>query len=74
MKKTLAFAALILLYVLHQDFWLWDNGTLVFGFLPAGLLYHAGYCVLASLLLAFLIRHAWPANLPAGQSEEDTGK
>ena len=33
MKKTLAFAALILLYVLHQDFWLWDNGTLVFGFL-----------------------------------------
>lgn len=32
-------------YALHQDFWFWKSSELVFGILPIGLAYHAGYCV-----------------------------
>ena len=58
------FAVLILVViVLHQDIWLWTNKTLVFGFLPAGLAYHAGYSILAALTMALLVRYLWPAHL-----------
>ena len=34
----------IAVYVLHQDFWNWKKAQpLVFGFLPPGLAYHAGF-------------------------------
>jgi hypothetical protein len=52
------------LYLLHQDFWFWQSARpLVFGFLPVGLAYHAGYCLTASLLMWALTRFAWPAHL-----------
>lgn len=47
--NTLFAAILALLFVLHQDFWLRDNATLVAG-LPAGLLYHLAYCGMVSLV------------------------
>ena len=70
MKKILSYASVFILYVLHQDFWLWDNGTLVFDMLPVGLLYHAGYCMAASLILALLCWNAWPAY---PQIEKESG-
>jgi len=58
------FVVLVLIViVLHQDTWLWTNKTLVFGFLPAGLAYHAGYSILAALTMALLVRYLWPAHL-----------
>jgi hypothetical protein len=51
-------------YVLHQDFWNWSKSEpLVFGFLPIGLAYHAGYSILASITMALLVRFAWPKHL-----------
>lgn len=48
--------AVIVLFALHQDFWLRDNSDLIAG-LPVGLLYHVGYCALVSLVLGlFLVR------------------
>ena len=62
MKKTLLGLATLAVYLLHQDFWFWRTARpLVFGFVPIGLVYHAAYCVLASLLLWLLVTHAWPA-------------
>jgi hypothetical protein len=64
--KVLLFLAVATLYVLHQDIWFWRTARpLVFGFLPVGLAYHAGYSVAASLVLALLVRFAWPAHLEA---------
>ena len=64
MKNTLLALATIALYLLHQDVWLWRSARpFVFGFLPVGLAYHALYCLLASLLMLLLVRHAWPARL-----------
>jgi hypothetical protein len=62
-----------LLYVLHQDFWLWrDARPLVFGFLPIGLFYHAAFMVATSLLLAALVTRAWPAHLEDEPSTDRT--
>ena len=58
-----ALALVMALYLLHQDFWLWKAKTLLFGFLPAGLAYHMGYSLLASLTLWALVRFAWPEHL-----------
>lgn len=64
MKKTLLVVAVIVVYVLHQDFWFWRTARpLVFGFVPIGLFYHAGFAVLASLLMWLLVKHAWPSHL-----------
>jgi hypothetical protein len=54
----------LLVYALHQDVWLWREARpLVFGVLPAGLAYHAAYTLAVPLLMAFLIRRAWPSHL-----------
>jgi len=53
----------IVLLVLHQDFWYWDDPTLVCGFLPIGLAYHALYTLVAACLWAGAVRCAWPSHL-----------
>ncbi len=56
-------AALFLtLLVLHQDTWNWDDGSLLFGFLPVGLAYHAAFSILSAALAAFAIRRLWPED------------
>jgi Protein of unknown function (DUF3311) len=67
LKRTRAalYAALVVLYLLHNDLWLWRDGRFVLG-LPVGLTYHVGYCLAAAALFALLVRRAWPADLAAG--------
>ena len=59
---VLALAA-VALYLLHQDFWFWRDGRLVFGFVPIGLFYHALYCVACAGLMWALVKFAWPSGL-----------
>ena len=61
-NKRLVSLGILLLTVLHQDFWLWENATLMFGFLPAGLAYHAFYSIAIACFWVLIIRYAWPAN------------
>ena len=71
--KTLLLTVLVLtVYILHQDVWNWRKvEPLVFGFLPIGLAYHAGYSVLASILMAILVKFAWPKHLETAESERN---
>ncbi len=62
MRWLLACVVLVVI-ALHQDVWNWTNRTLVFGYLPAGLAYHACYSVLAACTMALLVRFLWPAHL-----------
>jgi uncharacterized oligopeptide transporter (OPT) family protein len=62
-------AVIVLMIALHQDFWFWGDATLVFGVLPVGLAWHAAYSVLASVVLAGLVRYAWPAHLEESEPE-----
>lgn len=71
MNRLLLVAVVAALYLLHQDVWFWDQARpLLFGFLPVGLAYHAGYCLTVSLLMWTLTRVAWPAHLES--SDETT--
>ena len=70
MPKKLFLTLLVLaVFFLHQDFWNWKNGGLVFGFLPVGLAYHAAYSIIAACLMAMLVKFAWPAELDRFESE-----
>jgi Protein of unknown function (DUF3311) len=71
--KWLLVLLVLVVYALHQDFWNWTNSDLVFGVLPVGLAYHAGFSVLAAVMMAILVRYAWPEQLErsvAGETEE----
>jgi hypothetical protein len=62
--RSLAVVAVVVLYVLHQDFWFWlEARPLVFGFLPIGLFYHAAFTVATSAVLWLLVKAAWPSHL-----------
>ncbi len=61
--KWIAIAFIILLMVLHQDFWWWDDTSLVFGFIPIGLAYHALISLLAGLGWGLVVYFAWPTEL-----------
>jgi hypothetical protein len=63
MRKRLLYVVLLLVAVLHQDFWFWSDSTLVVGFLPAGLAYHAVYTLIVALLMWLLAEYAWPTHL-----------
>ena len=63
--------AAVVLGVLHQDFWFWDDRTLVLGFLPIGLFYHLLFSLTAAGLWALAVKFAWPTHIEAWADEED---
>jgi uncharacterized oligopeptide transporter (OPT) family protein len=72
MKTRLLALAVVALYALHQDVWLFRSARPLFlGFLPPGLTYHAAYTLLVAVLMAALVRWAWPAHLERGERDED---
>jgi hypothetical protein len=63
-RSALPAFAVAILYLLHQDVWLWrTTRPLMFGFLPVGLAWHAAYCVVVCLLMLWLTKVAWPDHL-----------
>lgn len=48
----------LLLAILHQDSWLWNDGRVVLGFLPAGLAYHAAFSLVAAAFWWSVVREA----------------
>lgn len=63
--RTLICILALVLAVLHHDFWWWSDATLVFGFMPIGLAYHAFYSLLAGCLWALAVKYAWPSEADA---------
>lgn len=61
-KRGLLYLALVALYLLHNDLWLWNDSRLVLG-LPAGLAYHVGFAIATSIVLTLLVIYAWPDHL-----------
>lgn len=60
--RRLLYGALVLIFVLHNDFWLWDDARLVGG-LPVGLTYHIGICLVVALVMWLIVCFAWPEQL-----------
>lgn len=61
--KHFVYGLIILLVVLHQDFWFWDSDYLVFGFLPIGLAYHVGISIAAAVVWGLAIKYCWPDDV-----------
>jgi hypothetical protein len=59
------------LYLLHNDLWFWNDARLVLG-VPAGLLYHIGFCIATALAMISLVRHAWPEGLEVDGRDNKT--
>jgi hypothetical protein len=62
--RILIFGLIVLLGVLHQDFW-WrgDHQTLLLGVLPVSLAYHMGISIAACALWGLACRYCWPRNV-----------
>lgn len=52
----------VLLLILHQDNWFWDDDTLLMGFLPIGLFWHACISIAATLTWFLATKIAWPID------------
>jgi len=70
-SSAVIFIVFVVLAILHQDFWNWDNGNLVLGFMPVTLAYHAGYSLVAALFWGLVMKFAWPTELEAWADGED---
>lgn len=60
--KYLMVALVTLLLIAHQDYWNWQDATLVFGFLPMGLFYHLCISLVAALIWLIGVTYAWPKS------------
>jgi hypothetical protein len=71
--RRLVSGLIVLLAVLHQDYWWWDSiDPLLLGFIPIGLAYHAGVSVAAAVLWAMAIKYCWPDHLEDDMEPEGT--
>ena len=62
--KRVVVLFLVLLAILHQDFWFWDRiEPLVFGFIPIGLAYQMGVSIAAAILWALAVHYCWPRDV-----------
>ena len=61
--KKVVYGLVVLLAIIHQDFWWWNNKTLVFGFMPLGFFYHALFSCMAAGVWAMAIKWAWPSEI-----------
>lgn len=66
----LAFVALGVLFVLHNDWWFWSDDRVVLG-LPIGLLYHVFYMLATAAVMALVVRFAWPDRLEVDKPERE---
>ena len=68
--KNIVWILVIVLLVFHQDVWLWDNSTIICGFMPIGLAYHVLYSILAAMVWALAVKYAWPEHIERWAEED----
>lgn len=61
----------IIVALLHHDFWFWDDQTLVMGFMPIGLMYHMFFSIASAALWAITMKIAWPTHIEEWADEFD---
>lgn len=73
--QKLVYLLIVLLAVLHQDFW-WraDHRTLVLGFIPVSLAYHIGVSIAACVLWGLACKYCWPRDVEVTDAEALAGE
>ena len=62
-KRYIVWGLVVFLLVIHQDIWFWGDTTLVMGFMPVTLLYHAGISLAAGITWFLATKWAWPEEV-----------
>ncbi len=62
-RKTIIAVYFVLLFILHQDFWLKNDPRLVLGFLPVSLAYHVVWTLLVAFGWFLVGKFCWPQQL-----------
>ena len=70
MRKTV-WLLVILLIIFHQDFWNWNDDTLVFEFMPIGLFYHVCLSIAAAVVWFLACAFAWPEGIDDFEERAD---
>jgi len=61
--KFVVYGLIVVLAVLHQDFWWWNRSEpFVLGFVPISLAYQAGVSMAAAVLWAMAVKYCWPSD------------
>lgn len=60
--KYVVWGLVMLLVVIHQDTWFWEDSTLVGGIVPIGLFYHVCLSIAAGFTWFLATRFAWPLD------------
>jgi len=71
--RTIVWMLVVVLAIVHFDFWYWSDRTLLFGFLPIGLGFHAGFSLACGFVWLLAVRFAWPSELEAWADEGAAG-
>ena len=71
--KNVVWGLVILLIILHQDFWFWNSDSNVMGFMPLGLFYHALISIGAGVTWYLATVYAWPEGLENVLVENENG-
>ena len=73
--RNVVIFCVVVFMILHHDFWLWEDKSLVFGFLPSGLAYHALYSIIIAVFWYLVVKFAWPQTLEefaeTGEDDEE---
>jgi hypothetical protein len=70
--KILIWLLVAALLIAHQDWWYWNDDTLMFGFLPIGLFYHACLSLAAGAFWFLVCVFAWPKDLEEDYENKTT--
>ena len=58
--KYAVWGLIVLLIVVHQDVWFWDDRTLLFGVLPITLAFHVGISLASAFAWYLATVYCWP--------------
>jgi hypothetical protein len=67
--RNIVWVCFWVLFFLHQDFWYWNDPTILFGFLPIGLAWHVGFSLACAVLWIAATKYAWPEEIETWAQE-----
>ncbi len=67
--KYVIWTLVLILLIAHQDNWNWHDDSLVWGFMPIGLFYHACISVAAGFVWFLATIFMWPKELDSISSD-----
>lgn len=73
MRGWLIGGLVLVLLVLHQDYWQWDRNEILFGFLPYTLAWNIGLSVITAIVWLFVCTVLWPAEEGVMIDESESG-